>query len=170
MISEARIPLFWKKLKSNQHKKAPIENFASRRKGLKTAMPNEQERRKDRSDKQIEALKKQLQYVAREGGFKAAVLATADGELINDIDSAYESDKLADLANTIDQTIPNAREKADLSPIEQITLTDDSGNTMFFRFFSVLSQPVVLIVITSNAIDKIELIERIVAGVKRILN
>ena len=132
-------------------------------------MPHEQERRKDRSIKQIEALKKQLQHVAIEGGFKAALLATADGELINDIESTYQSDKLSDLANTICKMIPNAREKADLSPIKQITLTDDSGITMLFRLFRVLDQPVVLVVITSNKIDKNELIERAVSGVKRIL-
>jgi len=133
-------------------------------------MPHELERRKDRSKKQIEALKKQLQYVARKGGFKAALLATADGELINDIESTYKSDKLSDLANTIGQMIPNARKKADLSEMKQITLTDDSGNTMFFRFFKALDQPIVLVVITSNKIDKNELIERAVSGVKRILN
>ncbi len=132
-------------------------------------MAREPERRKNRSDKQIEALKMQLQYVAREGGFRAALLATADGELINDIKSTYKSDNLSDLANTIGKMIPNAREKADLSPIKQITLADDSGNTVFFRFFKALHQPVVLIVIAHNAIDGIELIERAVAGVKRIL-
>ncbi|MDM8543696.1 hypothetical protein QUF90_21695 [Desulfococcaceae bacterium HSG9] len=132
-------------------------------------MAREQERRKNRSEKQIEALKKQLQHVAREGGFKAALLATADGELINDIESTYESDKLSDLANTIGQMLPNARDKADLSPIQQITLTDNSGNIMFFRFFNVLEQPVVLIVITRNAITVVELIERAVLGIKRIL-
>ena len=132
-------------------------------------MLHEPERRKDRSIKQIEALKKQLQYVARKGGFKAALLATADGELINDIASTYQSDKLSDLANTIGQMIPNARKKADLSTMKQITLTDDSGNTMYFRFFKVLDQPIVLIVITSNKIEKNELIERAVSGVKRIL-
>jgi len=132
-------------------------------------MPHEPERRKDRSRKQIEALKKQLQHVAREGGFKAALLATADGELINDIESTYQSDKLSDLANTIAQMIPNARKKADLSEMKQITLTDDSGNTMFFRFFKALDQPVVLIVIKSNKIEENELIERAVSGVKRIL-
>jgi hypothetical protein len=132
-------------------------------------MTREQEKRKNRSEKQIEALKKQLQYVARQGGFKAALLATADGELINDIKSTYKSDKLSDLANTIGQMLPNAREKADMSPIKQITFTDDSGNTIFFRFFKVLEQPVVLIVITRNAIDQTKLIERAVSGVKRIL-
>jgi len=132
-------------------------------------MPHEPERRKDRSVKQIEALKKQLQHVAREGGFKAALLATADGELINDIASTYQSDKLSDLVNTIGQMIPNARKKVDLSAMKQITLTDDSGNTLFFRFFEALDQPVVLVVITSNKIDKNELIERAVSGVKRIL-
>ncbi len=132
-------------------------------------MLHEPERRKDRSIKQIEALKKQLQYVARKGGFKAALLATADGELINDIASTYQSDKLSDLANTIGQMIPNARKKADLSTMKQITLTDDSGNTMYFRFFKVLDQPIVLIVITSNKIEENELIERAVSGVKRIL-
>ncbi len=132
-------------------------------------MPYEPERRKDRSGKQIEALKKQLQYVAREGGFKAALLATADGELINDIESTYESDALSDLANTIGKMLPNARKKAGLSPIKQIILADDSGNTMFFRFFKVLDQPIVLIILTHNAINEIKLIERTVSGVKRIL-
>jgi len=133
-------------------------------------MPREPERRKDRSDKQIEALKKQLEHVARQGGFKAALLATADGELINDIESEYESDKLSDLANTIGMLLPNARQKSDFSSIKQIILSDDSGNTMFFRFFEALDQPVVLIIVTRNAIDEIELIERVVSGVKRILN
>ncbi len=132
-------------------------------------MAREPERRIDRSEKQIEALKKQLQYVAREGRFQAALLATADGELINDIESTYKSDKLSDLANTLNKIIPNARDKADLGPINQITLTDDSSNTMFFRFFEVLDQPVVLIIITRNAIEEVELIERVVSGVKRIL-
>ena len=132
-------------------------------------MTREQERRKNRSEKQIEALKNQLQYVAKRGGFKAALLATADGELINDIKSTYKSDKLSDLANTFGQMLPNAREKTDLGQIQQITLTDDSGDTIFFRFFKVLEQPVVLIVITHNAMDEIALIERIVVGVKRIL-
>ena len=65
--------------------------------------------------------------------------------------------------------IPNAREKAGLSPIKQIILADDSGNTMFFRFFEALEQPVVLIILTHNAINEIKLIERIVTGVQRIL-
>lgn len=132
-------------------------------------MPYQPERRRDRSDKQIEALKKQLEYVAREGGFKAALLATDDGELINDMDSDYQSDALSDLANTIGNMIPNVRKKAQLSPIKQVLLTDDDNNTLLFRFFRALDQPVVLIIITQNANLEIQLIERIITGVKRIL-
>ncbi len=132
-------------------------------------MPYQPERRRDRSDKQIEALKKQLEYVAHKGGFKAALLATGDGELINDIDSEYQSDALSDLANTIGNMIPNARKKAQLSPIKQVLLTADDGNTLLFRFFRALDQPVVLIIITQAANIETQLIERIVTGVKRIL-
>lgn len=127
------------------------------------------ERRKDRTDIPIDAVKKQLEHVARDGGFKAALLATEDGFDVVDIESNLDSSSLAALAGFIWEINQDILDLTGFKQIDQITLNGKSGDSVICQSFEVMDQQVVLIVIASAESEYRPLTDRAVEGIKRIL-
>lgn len=127
------------------------------------------ERRKDRTEISIDAVKKQLEHVARDGGFKAALLATEDGFDVVEIESSLDSGSLAALAGLVWEMNLNARDLTGLCQIDQITLSGESGDSVICQSFELMGQHVVLIVIADLVSAYRGLTDRAVEGIKRIL-
>ena len=127
------------------------------------------DRRRDRSEIPMDAVKKQLEQIAREGSFKAALLTTEDGFAVVDIESKLDSSSLAALAGFVWTMNMNFFDLEGFEQIDQITLSGPSGDTVICQSFEVLEQPVVLIVIASIESVHRKLTDRAVEGIKRIL-
>jgi hypothetical protein len=127
------------------------------------------ERRRDRSHIPIEAVKKQLEFIAREGRFKAALLATEEGFDVVEIESNLDSDSLAALAGMVWDMNVNTRDFTGAYQIDHITMNGKTGDSIVCQFFELLGQPVALIVIVENASVCRKLTDRAVEGIKRIL-
>jgi len=127
------------------------------------------ERRRNRTEIPIDAVKKQLEYIAAEGGFKAALLATEEGFDVAEIDSEMDPGALAALAGLVWDMNINAREFTGPFQIDHITMNGHSGDSVICQFFELLGQPVALIVIAEEASAYRELTDRAVQGIKRIL-
>ncbi|MFO8182772.1 MAG: hypothetical protein R6U39_01230 [Candidatus Aegiribacteria sp.] len=117
----------------------------------------------------MKAVRKQLEHVAREGGFKAALLTTEDGFSVVDIESRLDSSALAALAGFVWKMNREAVELTGFENIDQITMSGPSGDSVICQSFEVMDQPVVLIVIASVESAYRELTDRAVDGIKRIL-
>jgi len=128
-----------------------------------------EDRRKNRSEIPMKAVKKQLERIACEGGFQAALLTTEDGFAVVDIESKLDSNSLAALAGFVWKMNKDALDLTGFEKIEQITMSGPSGDTVICQSFEVLEQPVVLIVIASVESAYSELTDRAVEGIKRIL-
>lgn len=128
-----------------------------------------EERRRDRSEIPMKAVKKQLEHVAREGGFKAALLTTEDGFSVVDIESNLDSSALAALAGFVWKMNREAVELTGFENIDQITMSGPTGDSVICQSFEAMEQPVVLIVIASVESAYRELTDRAVDGIKRIL-
>lgn len=127
------------------------------------------DRRKDRTEIPMDAVRKQLEYIARDGGFKAALLTTEDGFAVVDIESKLDSDALAALAGFVWKMNENVLDLTGFEKIDQITMSGPSGDSVICQSFEVLEQPVVLIVIAGVKSAYRELTDRAVEGIKRIL-
>ncbi len=127
------------------------------------------DRRKNRSEIPMEAVKKQLEQIAREGGFKAALLTTEDGFAVVDIESKLDSSSLAALAGFVWTVNMNVLDLTGFEKIDQITMSGPTGDSVICQSFEVMDQPVVLIVIASVDSAYRELTDRAVEGIKRIL-
>lgn len=127
------------------------------------------DRRKDRSEIPLEAAKKQLEHIAREGGFRAALLTTEDGFAVVDIDSQLDSDALAALAGFVWKMNSNALDLTGLQDIDEISLSGPSGDSIICQSFEVAGQPAVLVVIASVEPLYRELTDKAVDGLRRIL-
>ncbi|MBW1971449.1 MAG: hypothetical protein JRI44_01235 [Deltaproteobacteria bacterium] len=126
------------------------------------------ERRKDRSDIPYKAAKKQLEYIAREGEFKAALMTTEDGLLVVDISSQYNNEELGGIAALLNE-VKKRIELVVQFQTDQIVIKDRSGLSFICRFFKVLGQTVSLTVIAPESSPKQELTDRAIQGLKRIL-
>ena len=127
------------------------------------------DRRKDRSEIPMDAVKKQLEHVAREGSFKAALLATEDGFAVVDIESRLDSSALAALAGFVWEMYKDVLDLVGFERIDQITMSGKSGDSVIWQSFEVMDQPVVLIVIADVESARRELTDHAVEGIKRIL-
>ena len=127
------------------------------------------ERRKNRSEIPMTAVKKQLEQITREGGFKAALLTTEDGFSVVDVESKLDSGSLAALAGFVWKMNQNVFDLTGFETIDQITMSGISGDSVICRSFEVLDQPVVLIVIADVESAYRDLTDRAVEGIKRIL-
>ncbi len=127
------------------------------------------DRRNDRSEIPMDAVRKQLEYIARDGGFKAALLTTEEGFAVVDIESKLDSDALAALAGFVWKMNENVLDLTGFENIDQITMSGPSGDSVICKSFEVLEQPVVLIVIAGVESAYRELTDRAVEGIKRIL-
>lgn len=127
------------------------------------------DRRKDRTDMPMEAVQKQLEHIAREGGFKAALLTTEEGLTVVDIESELDSDALAALAGFAWDMNRNAVDMTGLEDIDQITLGGENGDSILCRSFEVSGQPVVLVAIAGVKTPYRDLTDRAVEGIRRIL-
>lgn len=128
-----------------------------------------EERRRDRSEIPMKAVRKQLEHVAREGGFKAALLTTEDGFSVVDIESNLDSSALAALAGFVWKMNREAVALTGFENIDQITMGGPSGDSVICRSFEVMDQPVVLIVIAAVETACRDLTDRAVQGIRRIL-
>ena len=126
-------------------------------------------RRRDRSEIPMDAVKKQLEQIARKGGFKAALLTTEDGFAVVDIESKLDSSSLAALAGFVWTMNMNVLDLTGFETIDQLTMSGPSGDSVICQSFEVLEQPVVLIVIASVGSEHRKLTDRAVEGIKRIL-
>lgn len=126
------------------------------------------ERRRDRTHIPVEAVKKQLEYIAAEGHFKAALLATEEGFDVVEIDSELDPASLAALASMVWDMNVNAREFTGPYQIDHITMNGHTGDSVICHFFELLDQPVALIVIAEETPVYRELTDRAVEGIKRI--
>ena len=127
------------------------------------------DRRKNRSELPMKAVKMQLEDIAREGGFKAALLTTEDGFAVANIESELDSSSLAALAGFVWTMNMNVLDLTGFEGLDQITMTGASGDSVICQSFEVMDQPVVLIVIASVESPYRELTDRAVEGIKRIL-
>ena len=127
------------------------------------------DRRKDRSDVPMEAVKKQLEHIAREGGFKAALLTTEDGFAVVDVESNLDSDALAALSGFVWSMNRNAVELTGFSSIDQLTMSGRSCDTVICQSFDISGEPVVLTVIACVDTPYRDLTDRAVEGIRRIL-
>ena len=127
------------------------------------------DRRRDRSEIPMDAVKKQLEQIARKGGFKAALLTTEDGFAVVDIESKMDSSSLAALAGFIWTMNMNVLDLTGFEGLDQITMSGPSGDSVICQSFEVLEQPVVLIVIAGVKSTHRELTDQAVEGIKRIL-
>lgn len=128
------------------------------------------DRRKDRSEIPMDAVKKQLEHVARDTGFKAALLATEEGFAVVDIESKLDSSVLAALAGFVWDVNKEAIDLTGFMHIDQVTMSGKSGDSIICQSFELLDQPVVLIVIASVELEYRQLIDRAVEGIKRIMD
>lgn len=127
------------------------------------------DRRKDRTEIPMDAVKKQLERVAHDGGFKAALLATEDGFAVVDAESELDSGCLAALAGFIWDMNQEVRDLTGFKQIDQITMSGKTGDTVICQSFEVMDQHVVLIVLASVESSFRELTDRAIEGIKRIL-
>ena len=127
------------------------------------------DRRKDRSEIPMEAVKKQLEHIAGEGGFKAALLTTEDGFSVVDIESNLDSNALAALAGFVWDMNRNVLELTGFEQVDQMTFSGPSGDAVICRAFEAFDQPVVLIAIADFQSPHRDLTDRAVEGIKRIL-
>ena len=127
------------------------------------------DRRKNRSEIPMTAVKKQLEHIARKGGFKAAILTTEDGFAVVDIESKLDSSSLAALAGFVWKMNNNVLDLIGFENIDQITMSGLSGDSVICQSFEVMDQPVVLIVIASVESPHRKLTDQAVEGIKRIL-
>jgi len=127
------------------------------------------DRRKDRSDEEMKAVEKQLEHIAEEGGFMAALMASEDGFVVADIESELDSAELAALAGFIWTTNMNVVDLTGFEDVDQLTLSTPSGDAVICRSFEVLDQHVILIVIASVDSAYRGLTDRAMEGIKRIL-
>ncbi len=127
------------------------------------------DRRKNRSEIPMKAVKIQLEQIAREGGFKAALLTTEDGFAVVNIESELDPSSLAALAGFIWTMNMNVLDLTGFEGLDQITMSGPSGDSVICQSFEVMDQPVVLIVIASVDSQHRKLTDRAVDGIKRIL-
>jgi hypothetical protein len=128
------------------------------------------DRRKDRSDVPMEAVRKQLEHIAREGGFKAALLTTEDGFAVVDIESNLDSDALAALSGFVWRMNRNAVELTGFASIDQISMSGHSCDSVICQSFDISGEPVVLTVIACVETPYRSLTDRAVEGIRRILS
>lgn len=128
------------------------------------------DRRKDRSDVPMEAVRKQLEHIAREGGFKAALLTTEDGFAVADIKSNLDSDALAALSGFVWRMNRNAIDLTGFGSIDQITMSGPACDSVICQSFDIEGEPVVLTVIACVEDQYRELTDRAVEGIRRILS
>ncbi|MBN2587901.1 MAG: hypothetical protein JXA64_04380 [Candidatus Fermentibacteraceae bacterium] len=128
------------------------------------------DRRKDRSENPLEAVKKQLEHIAREGGFKAALLTTEDGFAVADVESNLDSDALAALAGFVWQMNRTAVELTGFAAIDQMTMSGPSCDSVICQSFDIEGEPVVLIVIACLDNAYRDLTDRAVDGIRRIMS
>jgi len=117
----------------------------------------------------MDAVKKQLEQIARKGGFKAALLTTEDGFAVVDIESKLDSSSLAALAGFVWTMNMNVLDLTGFEKIDQLIMSGPSGDSVICQSFEVLEQPVVLIVIAGVESAHRELTDHAVEGIKRIL-
>jgi len=127
------------------------------------------DRRKDRTEIPMDAVKKQLEHVASEGSFKAALLATEDGFAVVDVESNLDSQSLAALAGFVWDLNLEVYDLTGFNQIDQFTMSGKSGDSVICQSFVVMDQPVVLIVIADVKSKYRELTDHAVDGIKRIL-
>lgn len=128
------------------------------------------DRRKDRSEVPMEAVKKQLEHIAREGGFKAALLTTEDGFAVVDIESDLDPDALAALSGFVWKMNMNAVDLTGFETIDQISLSGSSCDSVICQSFEIDGEPVVLTVIACVAAPYRALTDRAVEGIRRIMS
>ncbi len=127
------------------------------------------ERRKDRAKLMAPAIKKQLEQVAKEGNFKAAVFATKDGEVVASIDSRYDTKTLAVLGSELWFSSRIFRNLVDFEQVNSMTMSDSLGNTVICSFFEILDSPGVLGVISTMETPHRDLTDRAIEGIRRII-
>ncbi|HRW78761.1 MAG TPA: hypothetical protein P5207_08855 [Candidatus Sabulitectum sp.] len=127
------------------------------------------ERRRDRTEIPIDAVKKQLEKIAREGGFKAALLATREGFDVVETESGIDSSILAALAGLLFEMSTEIRDFSGARHLDHLTMSGPRGDAVICRFFDLMDQPVALIIITEMQSRYRELTDRAVDGIKRIL-
>ncbi len=134
-----------------------------------TKMRIRKDRRKDRTEMPMDAIKKQLEHVAHDGGFKAALLSTEEGFAVVDIESSLDSSSLAALAGFVWEMNKDVLDLTGFKQIDQITMSGKTGDSVICQSFEVMDQPVVLIVIADVKSGYRELTDHAVEGIKRIL-
>lgn len=127
------------------------------------------ERRKNRTEIPIEAAKRQLENIAKDGGFKAALLATREGFDVVDVKSGVDSGMLAALAGMMFEMSSEIGEFSGARHIDHLTMSGPKGDAVICRFFKVMDQPVVLIMITELKSRYRDLTDKAVEGIQRIL-
>ncbi|MBF0227102.1 MAG: hypothetical protein HQK76_16785 [Desulfobacterales bacterium] len=96
----------------------------------------------------MDALKIEIDKLAREGGFKAAILANEEGLTVVNIESEYDNDALAVLAGFLSTSSKRISNLVGFNKVKHMTMTDPEGNTVICRFFEMFGQQVSLGLIT----------------------
>ncbi len=127
------------------------------------------ERRRNRTEIPIDAVKRQLEHIADEGKFKAALLATEEGFDVVEIESGMDSAALAALAGMVWEMNTSVRDFTGARHIDHVTMSGPKGDSVICRFFELLDQNVALIVIAELESPFRKITDKAVKGIKRIL-
>lgn len=132
---------------------------------------SETERRRDRSNVRQIAVIKQLEYIAREGGFGALVVATDQGLKVAETPPAADAEQLAMLGGLLLDLQTLARRHQTLGEIPEIRLRRKDNSCIVCRLFDYEGTGMALLVV-APAVEGVDetLLERTVTGVQRILS
>ena len=129
-----------------------------------------QDRRRDRSPVRVEALKKQLEHVAREGGFELMVLQDDSGHVVQEFqrtDDDHEWD-MAAFHRVLAGFKALLAQQLGLHRPTEVTVLAMGGARLSCRRFDYGDSELSLTIVTRNSIPS-ELVDRTVTGVQRIL-
>jgi hypothetical protein len=132
---------------------------------------HEPERRIDRSQIRVEAVRKQLERAAADGGFDLLVLADEGGSLIGGAGGgkAHDPEEVAAFAGHLADIRRILSKHLHVYDTEEIRVIRAIGRELVCRFFRFRSTGLVLIAFARDSEPSREHLDRAVTGVQRIL-
>ncbi len=129
------------------------------------------ERRGDRSEIRPDAVRKQLEHVAREGEFELLVLADGEGFDVGwtGDDETYGPEEVQAYGSLLTSMKSLIARYHDLSEVAEADILRVDGRRIVCRWFRWRSSDLGLLGITRTAELHSDLIDRVVSGVQRIL-
>ena len=130
-----------------------------------------EDRRTDRSLVRVEAVRKQLEQVAREGEFKLMLLQDDTGHVLEQVDGTdddHEKD-LASFHRVLTGFKALLTEHMSLHRPEEAAVVAMDGHRLVCRFLEYGDSELLLIIVTRGRQAPRDLVDRAVQGIQRIL-